>query len=299
MSAEASGTEGLLLVDKPSGPTSHEVVAQVRRLLRARRVGHAGTLDPAASGLLLVLVGRATRLAPYLDDEPKRYVGRLQLGLRTDTDDTTGATLAVHEGRWPDRVQVLAAAQRFVGTFPQVPPRFSARKVRGRPLYAWARRGEPREGAPRQVTVHRFRLAPSGGERLWDFEVEVSSGTYVRALARDLGDALGTGGVLVALRRVAVGPWRVEQAVALETRVGRDRLAERLREALLPLEAIPLRAATVRLEPEQARRFVHGEQLPWPGYAVGYARALDPEGNLLGVGEFAAGQLRPRAVLAR
>ena len=188
--------DGLLLIDKSSGPTSHDVVQSVRRLTGQRRVGHAGTLDPLATGLLPVLLGRATRLARFLPHSPKHYEGLLRLGLTTVTDDITGEELTCHAGTLPDPASVAAAAERLQGSHPQIPPAVSARKVGGKRLYRLARQGIRVEAAPRQVDVNRFEIAPVKDDPAqYEFSAEVSGGTYVRALIRDLGAALGCGGV--------------------------------------------------------------------------------------------------------
>ncbi|GAG07552.1 unnamed protein product, partial [marine sediment metagenome] len=187
--------DGLLLIDKANGPTSHDVVQSVRRLTGQRRVGHAGTLDPLATGLLPVLLGRATRLARFLPHSPKHYDGLLRLGLTSVTDDITGEALTRHTGTLPDPATVIAAAERLEGSYPQIPPTVSARKVGGKRLYRLAREGIRAEVAPRQVDVSRFEVAPIEDDPAqYEFSAEVSGGTYVRALIRDLGAALGCGG---------------------------------------------------------------------------------------------------------
>jgi tRNA pseudouridine55 synthase len=204
------------LVAKPAGPTSHDVVDRVRRALGTGRVGHLGTLDPFAAGLLVVVVGRATRLAPYAAAWDKAYDGVIRLGRTTTTDDATGATLATSDA-WQslDRARLEAAAARFQGAYEQRPPIFSAVKVAGERAYRRARRGEPVALAPRRVEVMALELV---GVELPDvgFRARVSGGTYLRSLARDLGEALGCGAHLVTLTRTAVGPLRLAEAVAPE-----------------------------------------------------------------------------------
>lgn len=206
----------VLLVDKPLGPTSFDIIKDVRRLTGQRKVGHAGTLDPLATGLLIVLVGRpATRLQEAFMDQPKTYTGTIRLGEVTPSLDAETEVSERHDVSHLTREAVMAARQAFVGTIEQVPPMYSAVKVEGERLYKKARRGETVDRPPRQVTIHRFEI------EAWtppdaSFRVECSKGTYIRSLARDFGEALGVGGHLVALRREAIGPYHVDEAWTLE-----------------------------------------------------------------------------------
>jgi tRNA pseudouridine55 synthase len=203
-------------VDKPEGPTSHDVVAAARRAFRTRRVGHAGTLDPFASGLLPLLLGRGTRLMPYLVGLSKRYEGTIRLGVRTDTDDPTGRVIATDEA-WHevDQARLAEAAAALTGQIAQVPPAYSAKKLAGVPAHRRARRGEVVSLDARAVDVLRFTVRERSGPDV-RFEADVGSGTYVRALARDLGEALGCGAHLRALRRTRVGPFDVRDAATLD-----------------------------------------------------------------------------------
>ncbi len=203
----------VVLIDKEPGPTSHDVVARLRRVLGQRRVGHTGTLDPFASGLLPCCVGRATRIAPFISDQPKTYEGVIELGYATDTLDPTGRISERRpvEPGWEARLE--AVRRRFVGTLEQVPPMYSAVRVGGRRLYKAARQGMVLERPPRTVTVERLDLEPIGAARLW-IDARVSSGTYVRVLALDLAKALGTVGTLTQLRRTSVGSLGVEEALS-------------------------------------------------------------------------------------
>lgn len=223
--------EGLILVDKPPGPTSHDVVEGVRRILGGVRVGHAGTLDPAASGLLILLAGRATRQAARFSGLDKTYEGRVVLGIATDTADAEGK--AVDEKPVPplDEEAITAALSRFLGETRQTPPAYSAVKVGGRPAYWYARRGKKAPLAERTIRIARLELAawrPS--ERAIDFRMDCSSGTYVRSWAEDLARALGTVGHLARLRRTRIGPFRVEEALPWGPRPGRADLLAGLRE---------------------------------------------------------------------
>ncbi len=210
--ARASAWAGLLPVDKPAGPTSHDVVARARRALGTRAIGHLGTLDPGASGLLVLLVGAATRCAFVWQEGRKTYDATVRFGLETDTQDTSGRVLATNDAR-PDAGAVRDAARALTGDILQVPPMVSALKVGGERLYAIARRGESVERAPRPVTVHAWEWLAIGADEA-RFRVTCSGGTYVRTLAHDLGRALGCGGALASLRRVASTPFDVSTACA-------------------------------------------------------------------------------------
>lgn len=284
-------SEGLLLVDKPPGPTSHDVVAEVRRLLATPRVGHAGTLDPAASGLLPLALGRATRLLRFLPASPKAYEGEIRLGTTTDTDDLEGEETSRHAGPLPSPEEVARRAHSLVGRSLQRPPAYSARKVAGKRLYSLARRGVTVEAPSTPIEVFRFDLRATDDPGVYRFEAEVSSGTYVRALARDLGEGLGCGGALASLRRTAIGPMRVESAIAVPAP------PETLRAALLPLAAMPIPHPALALDAEESRRFRAGAPVP-RGEGSGPVRVLDPEGALAGIGAIEDGSLRPVVVLA-
>jgi tRNA pseudouridine55 synthase len=284
-------------VDKPSGPTSHDVVDQVRRGLGLRRVGHAGTLDPLASGLLPLVLGRATRLVRFLPHSPKIYRGAMRLGLTTTTDDSDGEVVSREPGRVPESAAVLEAARGLLGRRLQHPPAYSARKHGGQPLYRLARRGVRIDVPPAEVLVQRFDLAPTEQPDRYTFEAEVSSGTYVRALVRDLGQDLGCGGCLTALTRTRIGPMRLEDATRLPDRgLESGWLAGRV----LPLEAMPLDLGVVHLEhDEQARLFLRGVAIRLDTAIEGPVRVLLPCGSrLAGVAEGRAGRLHPRVVLS-
>lgn len=209
---------GALLLDKPPGPTSHDMVEAVRRLSGILRVGHTGTLDPMASGLLVILLGRATKLAGYVPDDPKVYRGTMVLGLTTDTMDMEGKIIERHTCRAAPE-EVSRVMESMVGELEQEPPLYSAAKYKGRPLYSYARRGEEPPRRKRRVRVYGFRLQgwrAVGGLVEVDFTVSCSPGTYVRGLASMVGERLGCGGALSALRRLASGPFRVEEALTPE-----------------------------------------------------------------------------------
>ncbi len=254
-------TDGLVLVDKPFGDTSHDVVDVVRALFGTRRVGHTGTLDPAATGLLVVCVGRATRLVRFLQEGDKVYEGSFALGVTTDTLDSMGK----ETGRKPCDVKaeaVIHAMHSLTGLVRQTPPMTSAVKVGGRKLYELARRGEAVERKERLVRVERFEMKSfdDGDFPSVDFEVSCGGGTYVRSLVADVGEGLGCGAYLTRLRRTKNGPYAVEQARTLDEL---RRMADegRAREALLPLEEIELGMPQLRLGPEALRAVSFGQAL--------------------------------------
>lgn len=299
MDAGLDGHEpvGLLLVDKPTGMTSHDVVAWARRGLATRRVGHAGTLDPLASVLLPLLVGRATRLVSYLHGWPKTYVGVVQLGLEAETGDLEGADLSSFvPPPLPPAAVLEAARRRLTGPHLQTPPAYSAKKIRGTPAHAIARRGALPVLASVPVTVHALRLRPVDGGRV-QFAARVSSGTYLRSLARDIGRLCGTGGCIAALRRTAVGPLRV-RGVTRAAIARPERGA--LRPLLLPPESAPLPLPTITLDAPGCERFRGGRPVEVPDLAAaGALRVLGPDGLLEGIGtaDPEAGVVRPRVVL--
>jgi tRNA pseudouridine55 synthase len=211
--AENSRAEGLLLVDKPEGMTSHDVVQRVRRIYGERSIGHLGTLDPFATGLLVLLIGRVTRLANFLDTEPKIYLATIRFGSETDTDDATGTV--VRSAEPPPTAAVREALKSLTGTLAQIPPAFSAKSVDGTRAYQAARRGEPLDLKPVEVKVHRWEILELGADFL-QARVTCSGGTYIRALARDLGRLTSSAGHLSALRRTRVGTFDVSDAARLE-----------------------------------------------------------------------------------
>lgn len=287
---------GVLPVDKPEGPTSHDAVAAARRALRLRRIGHTGTLDPFASGLLLLCLGRATRLAEYLTALPKSYLAGMRLGEATDTDDLTGEVVSRSDGwRSLSEDRVAAALREQTGTLRQLPPRFSAKKVGGERMYAAARRGEEVERTPVEVTVYGIELVRFDPPEV-DFAVDCSSGTYIRAIARDVGEALGVGAHLARLRRTRVGTHDVEGALSL------SRLddAEAVRAALLsPADAVAHLPQMV-IDAAAERRVGHGGRLAAPeGLPEGVPVALLSEGReLVAIAERRGEDVMPRKVLS-
>jgi tRNA pseudouridine55 synthase len=275
--------EGLMLVDKPSGVTSHDVVDVVRRSLRTRKVGHAGTLDPMATGLLILGVGRATRLLRYLGDLSKSYAATGRLGEETDTLDADGRILRSASVD-VSRAEIEWACAALVGDSLQTPPAYSAVKVGGRKLYEAARKGDALEAPARRIRVDAFEVSAFDGR---DVEVRItcSGGTYVRVLVADVGRALGCGAHLVRLRRTAIGPFRVEDA-----RPPGEGTPE-------PIERAIGHLPKIRLEPEEARAASHGRILAPAGIDGPYA-VYGPDDALKGIYRDDGAKARPEVVLA-
>ncbi|RYP82079.1 tRNA pseudouridine(55) synthase TruB [Nocardioides guangzhouensis] len=290
--ADRSTPTGLVVVDKPGGMTSHDVVARVRRLAGTRKVGHAGTLDPMATGVLVLGVGRATRLLGHLMLTEKAYDATVRLGIATTTDDAEGETTATADATRLTEAEVHEALRAFVGDIEQVPTAVSAIKVDGKRAYARVRAGEDVDLPARPVTVHELVPGPlRGGEGVVDLDLSLrcSSGTYVRAIARDLGAALGVGGHLTALRRTAVGRFDLTSAHTL------DQLAD-------DFEVLPIAEAARRtfpaydLDVERAQAVRHGRPLDLEVAAT--TAVFAPDGEFLALYEPAAepGRAKPVAV---
>ena len=274
--------------------TSHDVVARVRRILGERRVGHAGTLDPMATGLLVLGVGSATRLLRFAQATSKVYRGTLRLGEATDSLDATGTVTERRPVPRLDAQSVDAAAASMVGEQEQVPPMVSARHVGGQRLHALARAGLVVDRPARPITVERFDVYPGEGPDEWDFTVACSTGTYVRVLASDLAERLGTVGHLTALRRVASGRWRVEEACDLDELATRAAAGESV---LRPARDLVTGLATLSLTPEECQRVVTGRRVEGPG-EPGDRAALDRDGALVAVVSWRDGAWWPTVVLA-
>ncbi len=299
-SGRGEAASGLVIVDKPQGLTSHDVVARIRRLAGTRRVGHAGTLDPMATGVLVIGVEKATRLLGHLALAEKEYSATIRLGQATDTDDAEGQVTAETSAAGVSQEALEAAVATLTGEIEQVPPGYSAIKVAGKRAYRLAREGAAPELAARSVTVTEFTvLAVRRAGAVLDADVTVtcSSGTYIRALARDAGRALGVGGHLTALRRTRVGPYEIASAVTL------DQLSANF--TVTPLaEAARVAFRPVQLTGDQARSVAHGgrvaiEDLDWPPGPPGPpgpVAAFAPDGSLIALLTDEAGRARPLAV---
>ena len=283
-----SGPTGVAVVDKEAGWTSHDVVARARKLLGTRRVGHSGTLDPDATGVLVLGVGRATRLLRFITALPKSYTARIVLGTETSTLDASGEITVVHDMSLIGADDVRRAAAGLVGELQQIPPMVSAVRVGGRRLYEIAREGSEVDRAPRPVTVHHFEVAATADPAVYEASVSCSSGTYVRALAADLGTALGGGAHLRDLRRVAVGSFTVDEAWPVD--------GLQLLPAAVGLRDLP----GVIVDEGTAVDVGHGKVLdrdrlavpgegPWPVHG--------PDGTLIAVYEDHQGRVKPAVVL--
>ena len=287
------GIDGVLALDKPDGWTSHDVVAKVRGIFRGPKVGHAGTLDPAATGVLPMLVGQATRIAEYLVEWDKEYRAVLRLGSTTDTQDATGTVM--HEMPVPvlspERVEEVAA--RFVGPINQIPPMYSAVKVAGVPLYRSAREGRVVTREPRLVTIHALTVMAMRGADI-ELHVHCSKGTYIRTLCADLGEALGCGGHLLSLRRTRVGPLTLDRALNLDE-VERLCLGGTLVDSIFSLDQVLTDAPVVLVDESIAARVTHGVAVPLAAIGessvracrqarTGVVRIKDPLGRVLAIG---------------
>jgi tRNA pseudouridine55 synthase len=304
--------DGVLIIDKPSGVTSHDVVARARHILHERRIGHTGTLDPFATGVLVILVGKATRLAQFLNEVDKEYEAIIRLGYSTDTGDRTGTPMpgpASQAREWTE-AEIEAALKSFRGETDQVPPMYSAKKVQGKKLYELARRGEIVERKPVHVCIYDFEAMRPGGQLIkdnldgtFDFHARVScsSGTYVRTLAEDFGKRLYVGAHLAELRRTRVGDFQLAQAITLEQlkiHFGEESLGT----VMLPLNAALSRLPFVHLSAEDVRRANNGREVTVAGYdwADGEnVKMCDTQEQLIAVGQYDANSksLHPRVVL--
>ncbi|MER7548272.1 tRNA pseudouridine(55) synthase TruB [Spirillospora sp. NPDC127506] len=283
---------GLVIVDKPAGWTSHDVVGRMRRLVKTRRVGHAGTLDPMATGVLVLGVGKATRLLGHLALTEKGYDATIRLGQSTNTDDAEGEVTATASAAGVTDAALRAGVAALTGPIRQVPPQVSAIKVNGERAYKMARKGEDVALAARPVTVREFAVLDvrrHGDVIDVDASVSCSSGTYIRALARDLGASLGCGGHLTALRRTRVGPYDLSAARTL------DQLAEK--PEILPMgEAVAAVFPRRDVTAEDARKVAHGGRLPAAGLGPGPVGVFAPDGTLLALVEERGGLAKPLAV---
>jgi tRNA pseudouridine55 synthase len=277
---------GILIIDKPEGLTSHDVVQAVRKQFKTSKVGHLGTLDPLATGVLPVSIGKATRFAQFLPTFPKEYEGQIRFGFATTTYDragepTTDVQLPAHTAQ-----EIQQAMQKFVGKLDQVPPQFSAKKIGGVPCYKFARANQPVEIAPVAVEVETFELVASQPP-LATFRVVCSAGTYVRSLAHDLGRNLGCGAHLTTLRRTRSGDFRIEDAVKLE---------QATEENILPIDGLLSSWPRIEVSDDDEMKVVHGNEIRGasPG---GFARIFNKKGEFIALASVQSGWVRPRLVL--
>ena len=290
--------DGVVVVNKPGGATSHDVVEHLRRVAGQKEVGHTGTLDPMATGVLVCLLGRATRLSPYLQELPKAYRGVIQFGIRTNTQDAEGEIFYQKPAPHLTEEQVRTTAERFKGRIMQIPPMFSALRLEGKKLHELARQGKEVPREPRPVTIYKLEiLGFQGGDYpTAEFEVECSKGTYVRTLASDIGDALGVGAHLKQLTRTAVGNFRLENACTLEELPDADALQERLIAPADALAHLPQWSPTPAvLERLRHGNYVQAEHPLWtPG---GHVVVLDSEGKVALIARWLPPLLRPVRVI--
>jgi len=287
--------DGVLVVDKPQGPTSFDVVRDVRNALKTRKAGHTGTLDPMATGVLAICLGDATRIAQYLTDGDKAYEAVIRLGAETDTLDAEGQVTA--EFPLPQQLsrEVLEAALgTFRGVILQTPPMYSAVKVGGKRLYELARAGEEVERKPREITVYTLELRDFSANEVRVF-VKASKGFFVRTLAQELGRALGSGAHLIALRRVASGPFVVSQAVPLAEVIARG---PQLASQVIPVDVAIASIPSVTVSALQVTQVLHGVQVE-TALQEGLVRVLGPDGELLALADAERGRLKYRRVLAK
>jgi len=293
---------GWIVLDKPVGMTSTHAVAVIKRLFAAKRAGHAGTLDPLASGSLPIALGEATKTVPYVVDGRKTYLFTVRWGEERDTDDAEGRVVATNAGR-PDRASIETALPRYVGTIEQIPPRFSAIKIDGERAYDLAREGEPVEIAPRAVTIHRLEVIETPDADHTIFGAECGKGTYVRALARDIGRALGVLGHVCALRRKRVGPFRESDMIPLErleslchrAAAGEGNLAD----TLLPVETALDDIPALAVSPADAARLHRGQAVLLRGRDAAIVRGtvqVAASGQLVAIAEIDRGEIVPKRV---
>ncbi len=290
---------GILLLDKPLGVTSNAALQQVKRLYRAAKAGHTGNLDPLATGLLPICFGEATKISSFLLDSDKRYVGTIKLGVITRTADAEGEVLETRPVGDYSEAQIREVLDRFTGQIEQVPPMHSAVKVNGTPLYKLAHKGMEIERKPRTVTIYSIALLRHAGDEL-EIEIHCSKGTYVRTLAEEIGEALGCGGHLSALRRTASGPFTLDEAVTMEQiEAAAEQGFEALDALLLPIERALDDWPAVNLTDNSAYYVQQGQPVLVPQAPTsGWVRLHRPDGGFLGVGHILDdGRVAPKRLI--
>ncbi len=300
--------DGLFLIDKAPDCTSHDVVQQVRRITRQKKIGHCGTLDPGATGLLVATAGKATRLTRFLIRAPKVYSGIIQFGVTTDTYDRHGQIVAESSIEGLVAEDVLQAMQALVGTFPQKAPPYSAKKHKGVKYYELARRGEEVPTAAKEITVSEFLPESTIEDGTLAFRLSCSSGTYVRSLAHDLGQELGCGAHLAELRRLQVGPFSVESTISLADLRTTFERQEEPAQGWIPLDDIPLPFSQISTDSQQEQRITHGQSVLFralEGEAGDWVKLVNRRGQIIAVGVVAerigsgnVGVVQPRIVFA-
>lgn len=289
---------GLILVDKPVGPSSHKVVSIVRKGTGVRKVGHAGTLDPRASGVLVLCLGSATRLSEYLSTASKHYEAVIRFGTSTETYDAEGDAIRI-TGAAPTEAEIHSVLPGFLGEIEQIPPPYSAIKVGGKKAYELARKGEEVELDPRKITIYQMDFVQYVPPDL-TLSIECSAGTYIRSLAHDLGEELHTGAHLANLRRIKSGPFQLDECVSLlqlEQSFDRGDWSDYLRPAAEALPDLPI----VKVEGSLLQDLLNGRRIPTEDPAEGMARAIGPDGDLVAILESAeeGSRWHPRKVFNR
>ena len=277
---------GIIIIDKPAGWTSQDVAARLRGVFHERRIGHGGTLDPMATGVLPIFVGRATRAVEFFEHAEKEYLAGLRLGVQTDTQDLTGEIVAQRPVS-VTREQVQAALEGFLGVQEQLPPMYSAVKIGGKKLYELARQGKTVERKPRQIELLELELL-SGENADWQFRVRCSKGTYVRTLCHDIGQALGCGGCMSSLRRTKAGGYGLDRAVTMEEIISMDDPVA----CLLPVDSVFDWLPRVTVHENQLRAIYNGAAVKASGLADGSYRVYAPDGTFLMVGLAEGGTLK-------
>ena len=277
---------GILIVDKPADWTSQDVVSKLRGVFHEKRIGHGGTLDPMATGVLPIFVGRATRAVEFFESAEKEYIAGLRLGVVTDTQDTTGTVLA-QAPVTVTREEVAAALSTFLGAQQQLPPMYSAVKIGGQKLYELARKGREVARKPRDIVLHQLELLDGAGEH-YTFRVRCSKGTYVRTLCHDLGQKLGCGGCMESLRRTAAGCYTLDQAVPLAEVVAHPDPAS----LLIPIDSLFAHLPWVKLQERQMKLLLNGALVPASGLPNGEYRVYDPAGGFAALCRAGGGWLK-------
>ncbi len=292
--------DGVLPINKPSGMTSHDVVQAVRRILREQRVGHTGTLDPLATGLLVLCTGKATRIARYLEAGEKEYTAVMRLGITTDTQDSEGRILGTKIYTPPGQEAIIGLMGRFTGSIMQEPPVYSAVKVSGVPSYKLARQGKAKPLAPRHVTIFSIDLLEYDDPFI-RLHVRCSKGVYIRTLCADIGNALGTGAHLTSLVRTRSGIFHLDDAVTLDDLTVLS-ASGNVESAFVSIDEALSHFPVAMMDEAGAGKIVHGNGVPWPGLKTDgqdvLVRVHDPSGRLLAVARAGAGMLKPEVVFA-
>jgi len=300
--------DGILIIDKPAGITSHDVVARVRRILKMKRIGHTGTLDPFATGVMVILVGKATRLAQFLDKDAKEYEAVVQFGFETNTGDLTGLRIADCGLRIKENLQSLnfdgieRVLENFRGEVEQTPPMYSAKKIAGKKLYELARKGIEIERKPVKVTIYKLEILNLKPET-WNLKLKVvcSAGTYIRTLAQDIGRKLGVGAHLAELKRTRAGKFEISKAVTLEE-LEKIVAAEKLSEILISMNEAVSHLPEIKLSAEEINKTKNGIKLRVESAEIadnGFCRMTDKDANLIAVGFYDAAEkiVQPKLVL--